>query len=78
MKDRLEYILFISFSYLFRLTGLKAARKFANILAFIFFYLIPIRKKTVFENLNIAFPDLSQEDKNTIDYNSYLSFAISI
>lgn len=78
MKDRLEYILFISFSYLFRLTGLKLARKFANILAFTFFYLIPIRKKTVFENLRIAFPNRHQKDIDKIAYGSYLSFAISI
>ncbi len=78
MKDLFEYILFISFSYLFRITGLKTARKFANILAFIFFYLIPVRKKTVFENLTIAFPKLSQKDRNKIAYGSYKSFAISI
>ncbi len=78
LKDRLEYILFISFSYLFRLTGLKLARKFANILAFTFFYLIPIRKKTVFENLRIAFPNRHQKDIDKIAYGSYLSFAISI
>ncbi|GIV46132.1 MAG: acyltransferase [Ignavibacterium sp.] len=78
LKDRLEYILFIAFSYLFRILGLKMARKFAKVLAFTFFYLIPIRKKTVFENLDIAFPDLSQKEKNKIAYGSYLSFAISI
>jgi KDO2-lipid IV(A) lauroyltransferase len=78
LKDRLEYILFRAFSYLFKLIGLKAARKFANILAVIFYYLIPIRKKTVFENLNIAFPQLPQEEKNKIAFESYRSFAISI
>ncbi|AFH48473.1 Lipid A biosynthesis lauroyl acyltransferase [Ignavibacterium album JCM 16511] len=78
MKDRLEYIFFISFSFLFRITGLKIARRFAVFLAFIFFYLIPIRKKTVFENLNIAFPDLSSKEKNKIAFGSYLSFAISL
>lgn len=78
MKNRLEYILFISFSYLFKITGLKLARRFAYILALIFFYLLPIRKKTVFENLTIAFPELSQNEKTKIAFKSYLSFAISI
>ncbi|MEJ5261622.1 MAG: lysophospholipid acyltransferase family protein [Ignavibacterium sp.] len=78
MKDRLEYILFISFSYLFRLLGLKAARTFAHFLALVFYYLIPIRKKTVFDNLNIAFPNLSNSEKKKIAFGSYLSFAISL
>lgn len=78
MKDRLEYILFISFSYLFRLLGLKAARTFAYFLALFFYYLIPIRKKTVFDNLNIAFPELSINEKKKIAFGSYLSFAISL
>lgn len=78
MKDLFEYIVFISFSYLFRVIGLKNARRFATVLAFTFFYLIPIRKKTVFENLNIAFPDLPENEKNKIAYKSYLSFAVSI
>lgn len=78
MKDRLEYILFISFSYLFRLLGLKAARTSAYFLALFFYYLIPIRKKTVFDNLNIAFPELSINEKKKIAFGSYLSFAISL
>ncbi|WP_337872281.1 lysophospholipid acyltransferase family protein [Ignavibacterium sp.] len=78
MKDRLEYILFISFSYLFRLLGLKAARTFAGFLALVFYYLIPIRKKTVIDNLNIAFPNLSDSVKKKIAFGSYISFAISL
>ncbi|WP_337865209.1 lysophospholipid acyltransferase family protein [Ignavibacterium sp.] len=78
MKDRLEYILFISFSYLFRLLGLKAARTFACLLALVFYYLIPIRKKTVIDNLNIAFPNLSDSVKKKIAFGSYISFAISL
>lgn len=78
LKDRLEYIIFVLFSYLFRLTGLKAARGFAYILALVFYYLIPIRKKTVFENLDIAFPNISAIEKKKIAFGSYLSFAISL
>lgn len=51
---------------------------FASILAFVFYYLIPIRKKTVLENLNIAFPVLSEKEKRKIAFGSYLSFAISL
>lgn len=78
MKDKLEYIIFLSFSYLFRITGLSIARKFAHFLALLFYYLIPIRKKTVFENLRIAFPDFPYRKIKKIAFESYLSFAIAL
>lgn len=78
MKDRIEYILFISLSFLLRLLGLHLSRKFAYLLALLFYYLIPIRKKTVFENLDIAFPNKSHEEKTKIAFKSYLSFCISM
>lgn len=78
MKNRIEYILFISFSYFFRFIGLRLSRKFANPIAFIFYYFIPIRKQTVIKNLSIAFPDLNEEGKKKIAYESYRSFAISL
>lgn len=78
MKDRIEYILFISLSFLLRLMGLQLSRKFAYLLALLFYYIIPIRKKTVFENLNIAFPNKSYDEKKEIAFKSYLSFCISM
>ncbi len=78
MKDQIEYILFISLSFLLRLIGLNLSRKFAYLLALLFYYLIPIRKKTVFENLDIAFPNKSRKEKEVIAFNSYHSFCITI
>lgn len=78
MKDRIEYILFTGLSFLLRLMGLNLSRKFAYLLALLFYNLIPIRKKTVFENLDIAFPDKSFEEKSKIAFKSYLSFCISM
>ncbi|MDH3267806.1 MAG: lysophospholipid acyltransferase family protein [Ignavibacteria bacterium] len=70
MKNRIEYIVFVLFSFCFRLLGLNLSRRIAPILAFVFFYFIPIRKKVVFENLKIAFP------KNDITANKKLAFKI--
>ena len=78
MKNRIEYILFILFSWCFRLLGINRSRKFATILAFVFFYLIPIRKKVVFNNLKIAFPENHSQTNKKLAFNIYLSFAITL
>ena len=78
MKNKIEYILFIFFSYCFKLIGLNLSRKFANVLAFTFFYFIPIRKKIVFKNLNIAFPENDGATNKKLAYKIYLSFAITL
>ncbi|OGU81337.1 MAG: hypothetical protein A2W11_10070 [Ignavibacteria bacterium RBG_16_35_7] len=78
MKNRIEYILFILFSWCFRLLGLKLSRKFAVILAFVFFYFIPIRKKVVFNNLKIAFPENDIHANKKLAFRIYQSFAITL
>ncbi len=78
MKNRVEYIIFISFSYLFKLCGLKISRKFSSVLAFVFFYIIPIRKNTTIDNLKKAFPEYTIDQINKIAFGSYKSFAISL
>jgi len=60
------------------LLGLNLSRKFADILAFVFFYLIPIRKKVVFKNLKIAFPEHDYQINKKLAYKIYLSFAITL
>jgi Lauroyl/myristoyl acyltransferase len=47
-------------------------------MACMFFYLIPIRKKTVFGNLRSVFPNYSETQIKKIAFNSYKSFAITI
>ena len=76
MKNRLEYIAFILCSKVFQLLGLNISRKIAGFLAVVFYYLIPIRKKTVLENLRMAFPDYSERIVRQIALKNYKSFAI--
>lgn len=78
MKDRTEYILFIALSYFLRIIGIKLSRKFAYILTLLFYYLIPIRKKTVLENLKIAFPQKSISELKYLALKSYHNFCISM
>lgn len=77
MQNKLEYFLFISFSYLFKILGLNLSRKFSVIIAFFFYYIIHIRKQTVLQNLKYAFPDFSQQEIKKISFANYKSFAIT-
>jgi KDO2-lipid IV(A) lauroyltransferase len=74
MKNRIEYFLFLLFSLTFRLLGLNTSRKLSGLLAVIFYYFIPIRKKTVLENLRNAFPEYDEKKIRSIAYNTYKSF----
>lgn len=78
MKNHFEYFLFKFFSLFVRLIGLNSARKFSYLIAFLFFYIIPVRKKTVFANLKIAFPQLNFLEIQKIAFGSYRSFAIAL
>lgn len=65
-------------SFFLRIIGLNYSRKFAYLLALLFYYIIPIRKKTVIENLDIAFPEKSIQEKKEISFKTYLSFCITM
>jgi len=78
MKNIFEYILFLSFSKFFQLLGLNLSRKFSFLIASLFYYIIPIRKKTVLENLHNAFPDYNEKKIKSIAFGSYKSFAIAL
>ncbi|RJP67954.1 MAG: hypothetical protein C4539_09595, partial [Ignavibacteriales bacterium] len=78
MKNRVEYILFILLIKFFNLLGLNFARRTASIFTFIFFYIFPLRKETVIENLKIAFPAKPDSEIITIAKNCYKSFIITL
>lgn len=78
MKNTIEYILFLFLSYFCRILGLNLSRKFSALIAIFFFYVLPIRKKVVFDNLNHAFPKLLSDQIKKIAYGSYKNFAITL
>ena len=78
MQNRIEYILFILLSFLFKLIGLTNARKFAKLMGAFFYYIIPIRKRTVYENLKIAFPNFDEKKINQVALGSYISFSVAL
>jgi len=78
MKNRLEYIIFILFSAFFSLLGLTLSRKFSTVLAFFFFYFVPIRKKVTINNLQNAFPEKEIPAIKKLAFKAYKSFALTL
>jgi Kdo2-lipid IVA lauroyltransferase/acyltransferase len=78
MQDRIEYILFVVLSFIVRLMGLSISRRLSYLLAAFFYFIVPIRKKTVKENLKKAFPEYSKSKINEIAFGCYKSFCITL
>jgi KDO2-lipid IV(A) lauroyltransferase len=77
MQDKIEYFLWVSLSRLIRLIGLPLSRKVAFLMTVLFYFLIPIRKSTVKDNLKKAFPSFNKHKINMIAFGSYKSFMIA-
>jgi KDO2-lipid IV(A) lauroyltransferase len=78
MKNFLEYLIFLILAGFVRLIGLRASRRLSFIISFIFYYIIPIRKKVTISNLRKAFPEYSENEIKRIAFGSYKSFAITL
>ncbi|HKI78934.1 MAG TPA: lysophospholipid acyltransferase family protein [Ignavibacteriaceae bacterium] len=78
MKNEIEYIIFLGFSYLTKILGLNFSRKLSTLLAAFFYFLIPIRKKVTIDNLKGAFPNYSEKKIHKIAFATYRSFAITL
>ena len=77
MKSKLEYFLLITFQKFFGLIGLHNARQLNSVVAFVFYYLIPVRKKTVFNNLRLAFPNWEEPKIKKTAWENYKSIAVT-
>ena len=78
MKNILEYSLFLILAGIVKLVGLEASRRLSILIAILFYYIIPIRKKVTLKNLHTAFPAYSESEINRIAFGSYKSFSITL
>jgi len=78
MKNFLEYFLFLILAGIVRLLGLNVSRRLSIVIAFMFYYIIPIRKQVTLKNLRKAFPEFSVSDIKKIAFGSYKSFSITL
>lgn len=62
-KNKIEFFIFLILVKVFRSFGIKNARCIVTPIAWLLWYVIPIRKNVVLKNLQIAFPD---DPKSTI------------
>lgn len=76
MKNYIEYVLFLVLAFIVRTLGLKISRRLSIIIAFVFYYIIPIRKKVTLNNLRKAFPEYTDDKIKKIAFASYKNFSI--
>ncbi|RLD66532.1 MAG: hypothetical protein DRI84_04575 [Bacteroidetes bacterium] len=76
-KNRIEFSLWTFFTKVVHIIGLKRIPILSKTLAVIFFYVIPIRKKTVISNLKKAFPEKSESEIKKIAFNNFVSVGIT-
>lgn len=74
-KNKIEFKIWEFFTKLVQKIGFSRIPKLAKSLSFIFFYLIPMRKSVVTDNLRKAFPSKSNKEINKIAYQNYISIA---
>lgn len=78
MKNYIEYVLFLVLAFLVRTLGLRISRRLSIIIAFVFYYIIPIRKQVTLKNLRKAFPDYTDDKIKKIAFGSYKNFSITL
>lgn len=78
IKNKLEYFLFIILVKAVNFFGFSNIKYIAKIFGFIFYYFIPIRKKTVLSNLQIAFPDKTPKQIRKLAFQNYVHFCATL
>jgi len=78
MQNKIEYIIFLAFSGFVRVLGIYVSRRFSYLFAAFFYYIIPIRKSTVLDNLQIAFPEYDEKRIKKIAFGAYRNFIITL
>lgn len=69
----LVYVLFLLLEKIIPLFPLGFVRRTARLKGLFFYYFIPIRKKTAYKNLRLAFPDKSDAEINSIIKGAYIN-----
>lgn len=76
-KYKLEFIVFQSLGKLLSLFGFNSIKRSSKFIAILFFSVLRVRRSVVFENLRIAFPQLSSKEIKKLAFKNYQSIAIT-
>jgi len=71
---QISYYLFLVFTKLFAFVPFWMLYGFSNGLYFLFYYVIPYRKKVIKQNINNSFPNISESEKIEIIKGFYRNF----
>ena len=63
---KFTYYLFLAFTKLFAIMPFWLLYGFSDVLRFIFYYIIPYRKKVIFGNISRSFPDMTEKEKKVM------------
>jgi KDO2-lipid IV(A) lauroyltransferase len=77
LKYKTEYLLFTLFAKLFHLIGLSKTRQTTKYLACFLYYVIPIRKRIIHENLKIAFPLKTEAELKKLSISTYRNILLT-
>ncbi|MBI9042824.1 lysophospholipid acyltransferase family protein, partial [Lutibacter sp.] len=77
-KNKLEYILFKTIIKFVTLGKIDKARNSAKVLAWLLYYIFPLRKKILLKNFGIAFPEKNDAEINKLIYDNYFSSALAL
>jgi len=76
-KNKVEFFLFRTAQKIFGSIGLNITRRIAVLAGTLFFYLVPIRKRTTIENISKAFPDKSVREIKNLARKNYQNVAVT-
>ncbi len=76
-KNKIEHFFFLLFINIFKLIGLTATRYLGKIIGSFVYFIIPIRKKVVIENLSKAFPEKNLSEIKSIARRTYQNITVT-
>lgn len=76
-KNKVEYFFFLLFIKIFKLIGLNGTRHVGKILGSFIYFVVPIRKRVVIENLSKAFPNKKLAEIKSIAHRTYQNITIT-
>ncbi len=76
-KNKIEFFFYRFFEKIVHFIGFKRIKFIAKPLAFLFFYVIPLRKNVVLKNLQRAFPNKSEKEIKKIAFANFVSAGIT-
>ncbi len=75
---RIEYILLLITGFLVNLFPLKVSQKIAKFWGLVFYYFVPVRKKTAFINLSLCFPEKDKKWKLNVIKSCYQNVLMTL